>query len=329
MSAICGIYYHRGGSVCPTTGVAMLDAFKQYHADDRGSWFKAGVFLGCHAQHITPESEHEKLPFFDEQTDLAITADAIIDNRQELFDRLAITYEQRNSMPDSLLILEAYKKWGHDCPKYLIGDFAFVLWDGRCRELFCATDALGTRTLYYSHTAGVFAFSTLMKPLFVVPEIERRFNDIWIADFLAMPWVMHQLDHELTLYEHIYLLPAGHTLTVGPKGISKAVYWQVTRQTELRFSSDAEYVEAFLEVFGEAVRCRLRSIRPAGVMMSGGLDSTSVACMAAQELAQGGSGCKCSARYRWKDIMTICLQRCLPTKHRILKQCSSMPGIWM
>lgn len=288
MSAVYGMYYDDGRPADPQTAAAMLDGFRQYHSDDSGVWRSGEVFLGCYAQHITPESVHEQLPYHDNQADLVITADAIIDNRQELFDHLAIPGGQRRGMPDSQLILAAYKKWGTDCPRHLIGDLAFAIWDDRRKNLFCAVDATGTRTLYYCRKPGMFAFSTLMKPLLVLPGMTPKFNDTWITDFLAMPSVMHQLDPEITLYEGIYLLPAGHLLTFGPGGAAKEVYWQVTRQPELRLSADAEYVEAFQEIFAEAVRCRLRSRRPVAVMMSGGLDSTSVACVAARELAQTG-----------------------------------------
>lgn len=104
-----------------------------------------------------------------------------------------------------------------------------------------------------------------MRPLFSLPEIEKRYNETWIADFLAIPTVMHQLDPEITLYEGIYLLPAGHTLTVRTDGLRKQQYWRVERQPELKFSSDAEYEEAFREVLGEAVRrASTRSAAPAG-----------------------------------------------------------------
>lgn len=288
MSAICGIFYQEKNPILQQTGQAMLDGFLRYYADDRAAWFNKEVFFGYHAQHITPESAGEILPYYDAQNGLVITADAIIDNRQELCDRLVLPDEQRRGLTDSRLILEAYKKWGKDCPCYLVGDFAFVLWHVKRRELFCAVDAVGTRTLYYYHSPRVFAFATLMEPLFALPGLSRRFNESWIADFLAIPSVMHQLDPELTLYKDIYLLPAGHALCMGPRGMQKTVYWQATRRSELKLPSDKAYEDAFLDVFEEAVRCRMRSIRPVGAMMSGGLDSTAVACVAARQLARSG-----------------------------------------
>lgn len=288
MSAICGIYYYDGRQVLPDTGASMMREMGIYLADATGTWQKEEVFLGCHAQYITPESVEEILPFHDEHSGLTITADAIIDNRTELCNRLGIEHFRRDNMPDSLIILQAYQKWGQDCPKYLVGDFAFAIWDKKRQELFCAVDHTGTKAFYYYCFAGLFAFSTLISPLFVLPEIVKVHNETWIADFLAMPSVMHQLDPELTIYQNIYLLPAGHTLIIRPDKVIKRVYWQVERQPELKLKSDDEYGEAFLEVFGEAVHCRLRSIHPVGAMMSGGLDSTSVACIAARELAGSG-----------------------------------------
>ena len=288
MSAICGIYYFDGRTVTPETGAAMMSELGIYHTDASSVWQKGQVFFGCHAQYITPESVEEIIPYHDEPAGLTITSDAIIDNRAELFNKLDIDFLRRDDIPDSLLILQAYKKWGRDCPKYLVGDFAFVIWDEKRQEMFCAVDHTGTRAFYYYQSAGLFACSTLIKPLFVLPEITKEHNEIWIADFLAIPTVMHQLDPELTLYQNIYILPAGHTLTIRSDKVIKDVYWQVQRQSELKLGSDREYDEAFLDVLGEAVRCRLRSIRPVGVKMSGGLDSTSVACIAARDLAGSG-----------------------------------------
>lgn len=289
MSAICGIYCRDGRTAAPETGAAMLHKFSSIYTDAVSFWHRGSVFLGCHAVHITPESFFgETLPYHDGWSGLTITADAIIDNRAELCDMFLIEPSLRSSLPDSRLILMAYQKWGSDCPKYILGDYAFAIWDEGHREMFCAVDPTGTRAFYYYLSGDLFAYSTLIRPLFILPEIEKRYNETWIADFLAIPTVMHQLDPEITLYKGIYLLPAGHTLTVGTDGLRKQQYWQVERQPELKLSSDAEYEEAFRECLGEAVNCRLRSTRGVGVMMSGGLDSTSVACLAARELAKSG-----------------------------------------
>lgn len=289
MSAICGIYYYDDRPVARETVTLMMRELGIYQTDASRTWQAGQVFFGCHAQHITPESVQEIIPYHHALAGLTITADAIIDNRVELCNQFGIDKGQREDIPDSQLILHAYRKWGQNCPEYLLGDFAFAIWDENRQELFCAVDPMGTRTLYYYRSSRIFAFSTLIKPLFVLPEIAKGYNQTWIADFLAMPCVRHQLDPELTLYRNVYLLPAGHRMTIRPSGVEiKQRYWQVEKQPELKLNSDYEFEEAFREVFGEAVRCRLRSTRPIAVMLSGGLDSASVACMAARMLAQNG-----------------------------------------
>ncbi|MDA8337477.1 MAG: asparagine synthase-related protein [Peptococcaceae bacterium] len=288
MSAVCGIYQYNGSSIPPQTGSTMMKELRVFEADAEGTWQKGQLFLGWRAQHITPESVREILPYHDEASGLTITADAIIDNRGELFDKLAVQHCHRADLADSMLILRAYQKWGGRCPEHLLGDFAFAIWDERGQELFCAVDPAGRRTFYYHRSAGLFAFCTLLKPLFVPAKIVKRYDETWLADFLAMPCVSHQLDPELTIYEDIYLLPAGHNLTVRSGGMVKQAYWRPQGEPKIRLKSDQEYESAFREVLREAVRCRLRSIRPAAAMMSGGLDSTSLACMAAKEAAKAG-----------------------------------------
>src|SRR5690625_672662 len=94
MSAIAGIY-SVNEPVPGNHGLQMMQALKKFPADDVQIWTKENIFLGCHAQWITPESIGEQLPFYDYDRQLAITADAIIDNREELFDKLGIHPEER------------------------------------------------------------------------------------------------------------------------------------------------------------------------------------------------------------------------------------------
>lgn len=289
MSLICGIYYGNGKPVTPEISSAMMEQAGIYHSDASGQWCDKSIFLGCHSQYVTPESIGEILPLHDYMLGLTIVSDAIIDNREELLNQFDIAHSDRTKLSDSRLIMLAYREWGRDCPKYLLGDFSFVIWDENQQQLFCAVDHRGTRSLYYYwRDPGVFAFCTLLKPLLVVPEIGKEHNKTWFADFLAMPMVGHQLDPTLTLYQDILLLPAGHSLTVSADRLDKQVYWQVKEQAELKLKSNAEYAEALREVLGKAVSDCMRSIRPPGVMLSGGLDSTAVACMAARELARDG-----------------------------------------
>jgi asparagine synthase (glutamine-hydrolysing) len=290
MSVICGIY-HPGGQPVTETEKTMA-AFAPYHFDRSRVWQGKNIFFGSRIQALTPETSWEQLPYYDVTTGLLITADAIIDNRAELFERLKIPKLQRMELPDSLIILKAYQCWGEDCPRYLTGDFAFAIWDEAKQRLFCARDQVGKTTFYYYHTPSIFAFATLLKPLLTIPGNTGKLSEAWLADYLANPTVISQVDPELTPYENIRLLLPGHTLTLTETGLKIKAYWRIEPGAELRFKSDGDYEEAFREVFFEAVRCRLRSNRPVGVLLSGGLDSSSIACVAAQFLQNQGKGLK-------------------------------------
>ena len=87
----------------------------------------------------------KELPFYDYERQCAITADAIIDNRKELFEKLQVKPSEQKHITDSELILLSYYKWGEDAPKYLIGDFAFMIWDEKQQRLFGARDFSGSQ----------------------------------------------------------------------------------------------------------------------------------------------------------------------------------------
>jgi asparagine synthase (glutamine-hydrolysing) len=225
----------------------------------------------------TPESLHEVLPFTDKSRDLTITADARIDNRDELMGQLNLAAQTHGQLSDSQLILAAYGKWGEDCPQHLIGDFAFLIWDNRSRKLFCARDHIGAKPFFYYHREGrKFCVASEIKALFCLPEVPRKLNERRIGDHLQANFS----DKIHTFYEDVLRLPPAHSLTVTKSSTRLHNYWVPDLSRELRLKSSGEYVEAFREVFTEAVRCRLRSAYAIGSTLSGGLDSSSIACVA-------------------------------------------------
>lgn len=288
MSAICGFINLDGESASLAIGSAMMAKLKKYPADSSEQWYGNQVFLGCHHQVVTPESRYEKLPYVEYCAGLAITADAIIDNRTELLQLFAIPSTEWGTLPDSRLILLAYQKWGNKCPAYLLGDYAFVIWNKNKQELFCARDHVGKRTLYFTHQANIFAFGTVISPLFEHPKITRKLNNQWIADFLAIQTVTHELDSNHTVYQNIQQLAPAHYLIVNCKGLKKFKYWDPMQLSEIKFKTEEEYYIAFREIFSEVVNCRLRSAENIGIMLSGGLDSGAVACVASGYLREQG-----------------------------------------
>ncbi len=284
MSAIIGIYHFNHDPIDMDQGRKLMGALQKYPADAVQTWHSKNVFLGCHAQWITPESVGEQLPYYDHQRQLAITADAIIDNRDELFERLQVEQEHRKRMPDSELILLAYLKWGEEAPKYLIGDFAFMIWDERRHLLFGARDFSGSRTLYYYHAQHRFAFCTIIEPLLSLPYVERKLNEDWLAEFLAIPGMFEAVSTSSSVYQAIKQIPPSHTISICEGKVKLRRYYTLSAGESLKLKSNQEYEEAFREVFQSAVTARLRTHRQVGAHLSGGLDSGSVVSFAAHTL---------------------------------------------
>ncbi|MFD2214026.1 asparagine synthase-related protein [Metabacillus endolithicus] len=284
MSAIVGIYNLNKEPVNNDLGKNLLKALQKYPADHVQYLIKDHIFMGCHAQWITPESIGEQLPFYDDEKQLAITADAIIDNRNELFERLQVKPNHRKSIPDSRLILLAYEKWGEDTPKYLIGDFAFMIWDERKNKLFGARDFSGTRTLYYYKNDHKFAFSTIIEPLFSLPYVNKLLNELWLSEFIAIPVTSDSISVDQTVYKEIYQLPPSHSIKIKDGRVQLTRYTDFNNIGKTKLKSNEEYEEAFCEVFTEAVHSRLRTHKEVGAHLSGGLDSGSVVGFAAKHL---------------------------------------------
>lgn len=288
MSAIAGIYHINKNSVPGEHGIGLMKVLQKYPADAIQIWQQENIFLGCHAQWITPEAAGEKLPYFDYERQLVITADAIIDNRDELFNMLQVDQTERKTMPDSKIILLAYCKWGEDSPKYLIGDFTFMIWDYKKNKLFGARDYSGARTLYYYNNHQQFAFCTVMQPLFSLPYVENNLNEQWIADYLAIPDMFDTVDTASTVYKDIKQVPPSHSISVHDGIVKLTQYCDLANEKKLILSSNEEYEEAFKEVFGNAVNDYMRTDHKVGSRLSGGLDSGAVVSFAARSLEKKG-----------------------------------------
>ena len=225
----------------------------------------------------TPESLIEKLPLVNRANNIVITSDCRIDNREELIAALQLNNRSSEKITDSELVLGAYEKWGEECPQHLLGDFVFAIWDKRKQTLFCARDHMGVKPFYYYHQPGkLFAFGSEIKALLCLPEVPSRLNEVRIADYLNL--ILE--DEAITSYQGILRLPPAHSMVVNLEGIKTSCYWSLDRNHEIKLDSDAAYAEEFRKIFTEAVRCRLRSAFPIASQLSGGLDSSSVTCVA-------------------------------------------------
>ncbi len=283
MSAIFGVYNLDGKSASALLLEEMSDILAHRGTDNKGIWCDGSVGLGHRMLWTTPESLDEKLPKSICDGNFVITADARIDNRDELLKEFNQSkYSSNDIISDSEIILLAYEKWGEECTVKLVGDFAFAIWDKRKRTIFCARDHFGVKPFYYYYSENLFVFGTEVKALLRVPEVPRVLNEVKVGDYLTGFYE----DVSDSFYSDIYRLPASSQMTVNQTGKSIRTYWSLDPKSELRLSSDKEYAENFRELFTEAVRCRMRSAYPIGSMLSGGLDSSSIACTAHNLMAE-------------------------------------------
>ncbi len=281
MSGITGIYYLNARPVEKAEIGRMTDILAHRGPDGSRVWCENFIGFGHQMLWTTPESLHERLPL--QKGALAITADARVDNRDDLIRVLGFERYCSEKISDSELILAAYEKWGEACPEHLLGDFAFAIWDGRTQTIFCARDYFGVRPFYYHYVPDkIFAFGSEIKALLQLSEVPRRLNETKVGDHLALL----TNDKAITFYQDIFRLPPAHRLIISPKHINLEPYWVLDSTKELKLASDTEYAEAYLDVFAKAIQCRLRSAYAIGSALSGGLDSSSIVGVAKEQLAR-------------------------------------------
>jgi asparagine synthase (glutamine-hydrolysing) len=220
----------------------------------------------------TPESLREKLPLQDRGRTLVITADARLDNRDDL---LRLLPHMPRTCSDSELILEAYVKWGESCPTKLIGDFSFAIWDRIRHILFAARDRIGVKPFYYHQRDDLFAFCSDISPLFRALALPKRIDPDAIREiFNALA-----LAFDRTLFENVRRLPPACTLVLRDGQSFIRRYWEPVSSEMGCQLPRYDYAEELRHLLAEAIQTQSRSAYPVGVLLSGGLDSSSVACL--------------------------------------------------
>lgn len=266
-----------GGPVAEGALRKMTDAVAYRGPDGINHWVQGSVGL-AHLQFCTtPEALREQQPLVSEGN-IVVVCDGRVDNRAELLQELQILAPVTSESTDVDLVLSAYLAWGVDCVQHLFGDFAFAVWDQVEQRLFCARDHLGMRPFHYYFDGRRFIFGSEIMSLLQHPDVADELDEETMALYL----LGRIGDSERTFYRNIKQIPPGHSLTVTGEGISKQLYWELKADQPIVLAADEDYVARFHELFDQAVRCRLRSITPVAVTLSGGLDSSSIACTAAK-----------------------------------------------
>lgn len=278
MSAIAGIFYFDRAPVEPGLIEKLTSAMKSRGPDEQTHWVKDSVALGHCMLRTTPESLAEHQPLTSQDKNLVMVWDGRLDNREELQRDLKAADVTLRDGSDAELVLQSFTVWGKECPKKLLGDFVFAIWDVRQNELFCVRDHMGARPFYYTLNSQFFAFASEEEVLAQLPGVSSLPNEGQIASLLVPRF--QNSDNPLSFLRDVWGLPPGHAMMLAPDGTSRTdIFWRLEPGEESYYATDKECEEAFLDVFGAAVRCRMRSTGDIAAMMSGGLDSASIAAM--------------------------------------------------
>ena len=238
--------------------------------DATDAWVGDGISLGHNRLAIIDLSPRGSQPMWDADHELVVVFNGEIYNYQTLRDELRQDY-QFISDSDTEVILNAYKKYGHDCVKKLNGIFSFALYDTRNGELFLARDHAGVKPLYYYYDGKRFIFSSEIKGI-LEHDVPRAVDQTACNLFFQILYV----PEPLTMFQGIKKLPASHYAILDRQGtVTIERYWQTMPQREPN-DSYAHTVQKIRETFRDSVQQQLISDRPVDIFLSGGLDSTAV-----------------------------------------------------
>lgn len=281
MSGIALIFRRDGGGPAAGAHEAMLDALAHCGGDGRASVLLGSVLLGHQHAWRTPEEVGERQPLVDSGGRWVVAFDGRLDNRGRLAAELGI---EAAGSSDARLVLAAYERWGEDLLPRLFGSFVLVVQDVWRRSVLLARDPMGERTLYYRLTPRELVVASEEAALLAHPEVSGTPDEESVARYFAL----RAPAPGRTLFREIHELRPGHLLIVEPEAERRVRFWQPSSSEGEARRSDGEWAEELLETLEQSVRCRLRGVTMPAVLMSGGLDSTTVAAIAAAGLTRRG-----------------------------------------
>jgi asparagine synthase (glutamine-hydrolysing) len=197
-----------------------------------------------------------------------------------LFD--GFLHEPGGDTPAPERVLEAYRRWGEGALERLRGSYAVVIWDGEREQLLCARDPLGIVPLFWAEAGGRLLVSWSLGALSDHPAVPDELNLAAVADHVCLRWRFP----EETLFKAIRRIPPGHVLRVSGSRREAVRYWHPAPRSPEDWIGE-DQLEQFPELFARAID-RSLSRGPAGIFLSGGLDSVSVAAVARDRSREAG-----------------------------------------
>lgn len=280
MCGISGVINKQFLSVSPDEIKIINDLIAHRGPDDEGYFFGENFSLGHRRLSILDLSSdgHQPMMYMDKYV---ITYNGEIYNYVEIKDELLLDGYHFNSKTDTEVILAAYDKWGFDCVRKFNGMWSFSIHDKEKDILFCSRDRFGIKPFYYSDAKNKFIFGSEIKQILCGRGSDNFANMSSVRDFLIEGYSEHTAE---TFFDGVHNLPAGHNLIYSLKknSFKKIKYYELDADLDLFSLNESSAVERFLFELKRSINYRLRSDVKVGTCLSGGLDSSSIACLASK-----------------------------------------------
>jgi asparagine synthase (glutamine-hydrolysing) len=280
MSVQAGIWNFDGRPIDRTLLGDIGNSLKHQGPDGESCHVNGSVALLYRPFHTTAESRREKQPYLSRRG-FILTWDGRLDNRDELILELGSKLEANPT--DVAIVAAAFDRWESDCFRRIVGDWAVSVWNPEQREVLFAVDYMAVRHIFYYLKNNQLLWSTDLSPLVLLSGAKFHIDDDYIAGYFA-----HEPDSHLTPYREIRQVPPGKFVRIRNGSLSVERFWRFSPKSRICYKTDAEYEEHFRQLFRQSVQRRLRSDAPILADLSGGLDSSSIVCMADHITANAG-----------------------------------------
>ncbi|MFN3864131.1 MAG: asparagine synthetase B family protein [Erythrobacter sp.] len=262
---------------------AMMAAMAGRAHDGEGRWVHGRFALGASILHTTAEAMEAGQPHLNEDESLALVLDGYLANWEELRRDLTGRGAVLRNRSDAELVLRAYEQWGEDCADRIEGEFAFVIADRRKGRIYAARDHQGLRPLFYCRRGDTLVIASDIPAVFAALDPPPEPNHDYLAGVAAVQLFLPQD----TVWREIKRLQQAHWLACDSDGLVTRRYYELPIGERLRYRSDEEYAEHYRAMLLDALRRTTRSHAPVGIAVSGGLDSSSLYCLADRLERQG------------------------------------------
>lgn len=275
MCAICGIFNLKNDEkIDPAVVEKMLDTLRHRGPDGSRTLVLDQVALGFNRLSFI-DLDGGMQPIQNEDQTVSMICNGEIYNFQSLRKELTEKGHIFRTKTDVEVILHLYEEYGLDFPNRLNGQFAIALYDSRNRQLLLVRDHMGIAPLFYTVVNGKVVFASEIKAILEYPGVDRRLNLKAVDQLMNFPGIVSPV----TFFDGIYSLECGHMLCVRPgEEIRNIEYWDLVYTAEEEDKGEAYYTERLRELLKDAISRRLVADVPIGFYISGGLDSSVVAC---------------------------------------------------